>query len=107
MSWIKNLCDTYDACEGIIGIYNEEDKTVLLPLGHVSAEIQVVVHLDSVGSLQRMERAEKQGLQMKNGQSICIPCTEDSGSRSSSGASKFPHPLFDQVKYLCGQIYLV
>lgn len=106
MSWIKNLCDTYDACEGIVGIYNEEDKTVLLPLGHVRAEIQVFIHLDGAGSLKRMERVEKQGLQMKSGQSICIPCTEDSGSRSSSGASKFPHPLFDQVKYLCGQIYL-
>lgn len=104
MSWIKNLCDTYDACEDIVGICNEEDKTVLLPVGHVNTELNVIVYLDCTGSLQRMEKVEGHDLNVKN--RICIPCTEESASRSSKGASKFPHPLFDQVKHLCGPIYL-
>ncbi len=106
MSWIKNLCDTYDACGEIIGIYNEEDKTVLLPVGHDGVELYAIVYLNGEGELQRAEKTKKRGTQTKSRNIICSPCTEDSGSRSSKEASKFPHPLFDRVKYLCGQIYL-
>src|SRR5690606_23456508 len=36
---------------------------------------------------------------------ICVPCTDDSESRSSKKAINFPHPLFDQIKYIATQKY--
>ncbi|MCE0555228.1 hypothetical protein LQK80_36580 [Bacillus thuringiensis] len=31
-----------------------------------------------------------------------IPCTEDSASRSGTGAYKVPHPLHDKLTYVAG-----
>ncbi|MFR3250820.1 MAG: type I-C CRISPR-associated protein Cas8c/Csd1 [Eisenbergiella sp.] len=106
MSWTEKCCDTYDACEDIVGICNEEEGTVLLPLGHMYTELNAIVYLDCAGSLQRMEKIEGCDSNVKNGDNIFMPCTEESASRSGKGASKFPHPLFDRVKYLCSSIYL-
>lgn len=100
MSWMQNLCDTYDACENIAGMTQAESSAILVPLGHSIKDLDIVVHLNREGEFIRAD---------KGGMYICSPCTEDSEGRTSSGAIKRPHPLFDQRKYLTyrnGEIYL-
>lgn len=100
MSWIQNLCDTYDACEEIAGITSTENDGVLIPLGHTNKKLDIIVYLSMDGEFIRVDAY---------GKDACIPCTEESEGRTSSGAINHPHPLFDQLKYLTyleGKIYL-
>lgn len=100
MSWIQNLCDTYDACQEIAGISAAENDAILVPLGHSIKKLNIVVHLNKEGK-PRVDKCDDMY--------ICIPCTEESEGRTSSGAINRPHPLFDQLKYLThldGDIYL-
>lgn len=102
MSWIKNLCETYDACKDVVGISGENQATMLLPLGHRLTEPDVFVYLNDNGAFMRAERLKA----TKNDKTlICIPCTDESEARSSTKAINFPHPLFDQIKYLTTQKY--
>lgn len=100
MSWIKNLCETYEACKDVVGISGENQATMLLPLGHRLTEPDVIVYLNDEGAFMRAEQAPR-----KDKILICTPCTDESESRSSSSAIDFPHPLFDQIKYLSTQKY--
>ena len=103
MSWAKNLCNTYDACVDVIGkIEDKNENCILLPLGHSLKQIDVIVHLESNGIFQRAEQIKSS---KEKKMFICIPCTEESEGRSSSGASKYPHPLFDQIKYIRAEKY--
>lgn len=100
MSWIQNLCDTYDACEDIAGIIPDQSDAILVPLGHSLKKLNIVVHLNREGEFIRADKCDRR---------ICIPCTEESEGRTSTGAISRPHPLFDQRKYLTyqgSQIYL-
>lgn len=100
MSWMQNLCDTYDACEDIAGIIPADSDAILIPLGHSIKKLNIVVHLNREGEFIRADKCDMP---------ICIPCTEESEGRTSSGAISRPHPLFDQLKYLThldGKIYL-
>lgn len=101
MSWIQNLCDTYDACTDYVGICGDNQEKMLLPMGHLLSEIDLIIYLSSNGKLQRPER-----INQKQKLLICIPCTDDSEGRSSSGAINYPHPLSDQIKYLLTQNYM-
>ena len=74
-----------------------------LPLGHLLTELNVIVYLKSEGTLYR---AEKLKLPAKEKMLICIPCTDESEARSGTKAIDFPHPLFDQIKYLTTHNYL-
>lgn len=103
MSWIKNLCDTYDACKDAVGICDGDQATMLLPLGHLLTGLDVIVYLKNDGTLYR---AEKLNLSANNKMLICIPCTDESEARSGTKAIDFPHPFFDQIKYLSTQKYL-
>lgn len=103
MSWIQNLCDTYDACADAIGICGENQTAILLPLGHLLTEIDVIVHLGNDGGFQRAEKLKSSA---KNKTLICVPCTDESEARSGTKAIDFPHPLFDQIKYFSTQKYL-
>ena len=94
MSWMQNLCDTYDACADAVGIYGENQTTFLLPLGHLLTELDVIVHLKNDGTFQRAEKLKSSS---KNKTLICVPCTDESESRSVTKAIYFPHPLFDQI----------
>jgi CRISPR-associated protein Csd1 len=98
MSWAKNLVQTYDLCQAIVGI-EDEARTILLPIGHLLTELNYVVHLRKDGTFYRAENYDKKTL-------ISIPCTEDSESRSGKNATDFPHPLFDQIKFLLTNQYL-
>lgn len=101
MSWIQNLCDTYDACKDVVGIYCEDQTTMLLPIGHLLTELDVIIHLKQDGSFQRAEI-----IKSKNKTLICVPCTDESEARSGTKAIDYPHPLFDQIKYLSTQRYI-
>lgn len=91
MSWMQNLCDTYDACEDIAGVIPDESDAILIPLGHSVKKLNIVVHLSKEGKFIRADKCDIR---------ICIPCTEESEGRTSRGAINHPHPLFDQRKYL-------
>lgn len=100
MSWISNLHDTYCACVDAVGICNEESQAnMLLPVGHILVKPDFIVQLREDGTFFNAEQIkEKEFI-------ICAPCTDDSAGRSSKSAINFPHPLFDQMKYLAGDIY--
>ncbi len=99
MSWIQNLCITYDICTDAVGLCGESQATMLLPLGHLLTGLDVTVYLQNNGTFQRAEK-DKDKLQ------ICVPCTDESEARSGKNAIDFPHPLFDQIKYILTQKYL-
>lgn len=103
MSWIQNLCETYDACADAVGLCHGNQAKMLLPLGHLLTDLDVIIHLDKDGMFQR---AEKLKTSAKNKTLICVPCTDESEGRSGTKAIDFPHPLFDQIKYLSTQKYL-
>lgn len=97
---MQNLLNTYDACQEIAGISAAGDNTILVPLGHTIKKLNIVVHLNG-DITPRIDKCDNMH--------ICIPCTEESEGRTSSGAVSRPHPLFDQLKYLTyldGGIYL-
>ncbi|HBN85213.1 MAG TPA: hypothetical protein DDZ89_15370, partial [Clostridiales bacterium] len=73
MSWIKNLCDTYDACKDAVGICNENQATMLLPLGHLLTELNVIVYLKSDGTPYNAEKVKSSTKKL-----VCIPCTDES-----------------------------
>lgn len=100
MSWMQNLCDTYDACAHIVGIGDGNETTILLPLGHLLTEVDVIVYLKNDGTFYRAEKSSTNSKTM-----ICVPCTDESEARSGTKAIDFPHPLFDQVKYLSTKKY--
>ncbi len=105
MSWMQNLCETFDACADAVGICSEEkdQRTMLLPVGHLLTQVDVIIRLNSNGQFQEAEKVKSS----KNDKTlICIPCTEASESRSGTGAIHRPHPLFDQVEYLLTEKYL-
>lgn len=103
MSWIGNLYSTYEACRDVVGVSKEENQEkMLLPIGHILMEPDIIVRLNSDGTFLEYEQPSK----YKDKKFlICAPCTEDSASRSSTGARNFPHPLFDQIKYLSSEVY--
>lgn len=100
MSWMLNLYKTYEACEDAVGICGERQDGMLLPLGHLLTEVDIIVHLGSDGTFLRAEKTDSSSRNL-----ICVPCTDDSESRSSKKAINFPHPLFDQIKYIATQKY--
>lgn len=83
MSWMQNLCDTYDACTDVVGICGESQATMLLPLGHLLTELDVIVHLENDGTFQRAEKLKSSA---KNKTLICVPCTDESEARSGTKA---------------------
>ncbi len=95
MSWIQNLHETYEACSDEVKLSKGNQDKMLLPIGHVLKNTNVVVYLRGDGVFMNAEKSEE---------AICMPCTDESESRTSSAANS-PHPLFDQVKHITGQKY--
>ena len=86
MSWFSNLVETYDKCSELFAEVTEGDY--LLPIGHMWAYTNVRITIDVNGCFLRAEKYES---------SIAIPCSLDSGGRSSNMS---PHPLHDNLGYL-------
>lgn len=104
MSWAQNLYDTYCACEFTVGTCTEDSQAkMLLPVGHNLIEPDYIVTIHEDGTFIKADKIPKG----KNNPRFFVsaPCTDDSAGRSGTNAKNFPHPLFDQVKYLFSSIY--
>ncbi|HUM84327.1 MAG TPA: type I-C CRISPR-associated protein Cas8c/Csd1 [Lachnospiraceae bacterium] len=90
MSWINALSDTYDNCIGKVGEFDNQ-KNVLLPISHLTAQAQIEIFVDYHGNFIRAERVGKEDA------TTIIPVTEESASRSSGIAAM---PLCDKLCYV-------
>ena len=106
MSWIKNLYETYEMCKNAVGIASDEQEKMLLPIGHVLFRAAIEIHLDEYGLILDAIKDTKEKQDKQEGILICAPCTDESESRSGTSAKDFPHPLFDQIKFVLSDIYL-
>lgn len=100
MSWLKKLHETYENCAGRIGrletIGKKGKQTCLLPIFHTTQNAQIEITIDLEG---RFKRA---AIIPKNEASTIIPCTEESGGRTSGPV---PHPLCDKLQYIAGDYH--
>lgn len=91
MGLLQKALETYEAMEGLAGIY-EEGKEPLAPIGHIVTKAQIEITIDIDGRFIEAKAAQKD-------QKIIIPVTEESSGRTSSPA---PHALCEQLGYLAG-----
>lgn len=89
LSWTNELYQVYENNCG-----KNDEKVVLLPVSHSTANAQIEVTLSEEGEFLSATRIEN-----KEDSVTIIPVTEDSGSRSSGIA---PHPFADKLIYLAG-----
>ena len=89
MSWTNELYQVYEKNCG-----KEDEKILLLPVSHSTANAQVEVTLKENGEFDHAIRIED-----KKDSVTVIPVTEDSGSRSSGIT---PHPFADKLIYIAG-----
>jgi CRISPR-associated protein Csd1 len=91
MSWIQDLYETYNNCQSMIGIESNGNEVPLLPICHTTQKAQIEVVIDGNGNFRRARVIPKDEAR------TIIPCTEDSGGRTSGEA---PHPLCDKLQYV-------
>jgi len=91
MSWMKKLIDTYDNNAHLMGI-RENEKLPLLPLYYNLNKAQIEVIINTNGKFISASKVTSDTSE------TVIPATESSSSRSSGIA---PHPLCDQLQYVC------
>lgn len=89
MGLMQKALETYDAMEGLAGIY-EEGKEPLAPIGHIVTKAQIEITIDADGRFVEAKAAEKE-------QKIIIPVTEKSAGRTNNPP---PHPLCEQGTFL-------
>ncbi|HEY3411737.1 MAG TPA: type I-C CRISPR-associated protein Cas8c/Csd1 [Armatimonadota bacterium] len=92
MSWLDNLCRTYENNSEHVGDRN--DDIPLLPLFHSLQNAQVDVVLDGDGNFLRAAVVSKDDAR------TIIPATEESAGRS--GGKIAPHALCDTLQYVAG-----
>jgi len=92
MGLLQKALETYEAMEGLVGIYEEDKEEPLAPIGHIVTRAQIEVTIDADGTFVGAKQADKD-------QKIIIPVTEESAGRTSSPAA---HPLCEQMGYLLG-----
>lgn len=92
MGLLQKAIETYDAMEGLVGVY-EEGKEPLASVGHIVTRAQIEVTITADGQFVGARTADKE-------QKIIIPVTEDSAGRTSAPAA---HPLSEQLGYLSGK----
>jgi CRISPR-associated protein Csd1 len=92
MSWVLDLCDTYDHCHDNLEL---QKKHRIAPPFHVTrlAHIEVAISVD--GKFRRADAIEPEY--------TVIPATERSASARTSAV--VPHPLCDYVKYCAADAY--
>lgn len=90
MGLLQKAVETYDAMEHLAGVF-EDKKEPLAPIGHICTKATIEITVDRNGDFVQAQKVD---------QKIIIPVTEKSANRS--GTSVRPHPLCDQLDYLCG-----
>lgn len=96
MTWLKNLYDTYENNQHLIGEFEKttnDREFALIPISHTTQTAQIQVSLDDKGNFVSAKVVDK------NDASTIIPCTEASASRTSAPV---PHPLADKLIYVAG-----
>lgn len=89
MSWMSELYQVYENNCG-----KGDEKTVLLPVAHSTANAQIEVTLSEEGAFITASKIED-----KTEAETIIPVTEDSCARSSGNT---PHPFADKLLYIAG-----
>ena len=92
MGLLQKAIETYEAMEGLVGIYEEGKEEPLAPIGHIVTKAQIEVTINADGEFISAKLADKD-------KKIIIPVTEESAGRTSSPAA---HPLCEQLGYLLG-----
>ena len=92
MGLLQKALETYEAMEGLAGIYEEGKEEPLAHIGHIVTKAQIEVTINAEGQFVSAKQADKD-------QKIIIPVTEESSGRTSSPAA---HPLCEQLGYLLG-----
>lgn len=93
MSWTQELYKVYEQQCGV----EHNDRTVLLPVSHSTANAQIEVTLKQDGSF-----VSARALSKEEGLNTIIPVTEDSGGRTSGICAM---PFADKLIYLCGDYH--
>lgn len=75
MGLLQKAMETYDAMEGLAGVY-EEGKEPPAPVGHMVTRAQIEITITADGHFTAARAADKE-------QKIIIPVTEDSAGRTS------------------------
>lgn len=91
MSWIQKLYETYNNCQSMIGLLENENEVPLLPICHTTQKAQIQITIDEEGNFIRAKVIPKDEAR------TIIQCTEASGGRTSGEA---PHPLCDKLQYI-------
>lgn len=91
MNWIQSLYETYENCQNMIGVVEDETQVPLLPICHTTQKAQIEITLDAKGKFRRARVVDKDEAR------TIIPCTEKSAGRTSGEAA---HPLCDKLQYL-------
>jgi CRISPR-associated protein Csd1 len=91
VSWIQKLYETYENCQSEIGVVTSEKNVPLLPICHTTQKAQVEIVIDQNGNFIRARVIPRDDAR------TVIPCTENSGGRTSGEA---PHPLCDKLQYV-------
>ncbi|MFZ1080966.1 MAG: type I-C CRISPR-associated protein Cas8c/Csd1, partial [Candidatus Kryptoniota bacterium] len=91
MTWIQELYETYENCQGSIGAESDENKVPLLPICHTTQKAHVEIVIDGKGVFKRARVVPKEEAR------TIIPCTESSGGRTSGMVA---HPLCDKLQYV-------
>ena len=93
MNWANELYDLYEKNAGLVGKSVAEEKAVLLPMSHATAQAQIEVTISGNGIFEDAKVVDKADA------TTVIPGTEQSLNRTSGAA---PHPLCDSLEYLAG-----
>lgn len=94
-SWLQILSYTYDTSISDAGKRSDEEYP-LLPICHTTVRAHIAVTVDISGNLVRVSLIPKESSR------TIIPCTEESGGRTSGRVS---HPLADNLTYVAGDYY--
>ena len=92
MGLLQKALETYENSESLIGKITGEGQAVLAPVGHMTAQADIIVTIDDKGLFCGAVKVDKTR--------VVIPVTEESAGRSGSRAFERPHPLCDQLAYL-------
>lgn len=101
MSWMMRLSETYDNC--ISELWKGADTPgtpVLVGIGHTVKDFHGELCIDGQGNF--IPNGGNRVLLSKEEQRTVIPWTEESASRT--GNTIAPHPLFDDIRYLAGDL---
>lgn len=92
MGLLQKALETYDNMSALVG-KPIEGKSTLAPVGYMSIKMNIEVTIKANGDFVSAE--------LRDGEEIIIPVTEESSGRSGTHFWKHPHSLCDYVDFVC------